>query len=123
MGLFLVQYLGNGFNLVDVAQLTYNQYYFDTERKAFRFHRKKTRGRSMRNSEVIIPIIEPLQRILDDIAAPPTLNAQVFPQILRGLTTEDKIRNRVKDENSNIQDRVIKICHDVLHWEVKPSGT
>ena len=123
LGLFLVQYLGNGFNLVDVAQLTYNQYYIDTERKAFRFHRKKTRGRSMRNSEVIIPIIEPLQRILDDIAAPPTLNAQVFPQILRGLTTEDKIRNRVKDENSNIQDRVIKICHDVLHWEVKPSGT
>ena len=33
LGLFLVQYLGNGFNLVDVGQLTYSQYYFDTERK------------------------------------------------------------------------------------------
>ncbi|MBO6251195.1 MAG: hypothetical protein J6N71_07600 [Muribaculaceae bacterium] len=38
LGLFLVQYLGNGFNLVDVAQLTYSQYYFDTERRAFKFY-------------------------------------------------------------------------------------
>lgn len=30
---------------------------------------------------------------------------------------------RTSAENSNIQDRVIKICQDVLHWEVRPSGT
>ena len=123
LGLFLVQYLGNGFNLVDVGQLTYSQYYFDTERKAFRFYRKKTRGRSTGGAEVIIPIIEPLQRILDEIAAPPKLNAYVFPQVLEGATHERDIRKRVSGENSNIQDRVIKICEDVLHWEVRPSGT
>ena len=123
LGLFLVQYLGNGFNLVDVGQLTYSQYYFDTERKAFKFYRKKTRGRSTSGSEVIIPIIEPLQRILDDIAAPPKLNAHVFPDILKGATHERDIRIRVSGENSNVQDRVIKICHDILHWEVRPSGT
>jgi integrase len=123
LGLFLVQYLGNGFNLVDVGQLTYSQYYFDTERKAFRFYRKKTRGRSTGGAEVIIPIIEPLQRILDEIAAPPKLNAYVFPHVLEGATHERDIRKRVSGENSNIQDRVIKICEDVLHWEVRPSGT
>ena len=123
LGLFLVQYLGNGFNLVDVGQLTYSQYYFDTERKAFQFHRKKTRGRSTNGSEVIIPIIEPLQKILDEIAAPPTRDGYVFPQVLKGATHERDIRKRVSDENSNIQDRVIKICQEVLHWEVRPSGT
>ena len=123
LGLFLVQYLGNGFNLVDVGQLTYSQYYFDTERKAFKFYRKKTRGRSTNGSEVIIPITEPLQRILDDIAAPLKLNAYVFPHVLEGATHERDIRKRVSGENSNVQDRVIKICKDVLHWEVRPSGT
>ena len=122
LGLFLVQYLGNGFNLVDVGQLTYSQYYFDTERKAFRFYRKKTRGRSTGGAEVIIPIIEPLQCILDEIAAPPKLNAYVFPHVLEGATHERDIRKRVSGENSNVQDRVIKICKDVLHWEVRPSG-
>ena len=123
LGLFLVQYLGNGFNLVDVAQLTYSQYYFDTERRAFKFYRKKTRGRSKNGGEVIIPITEPLQHILDDIAAPPKLNALVFPHILEGATHERDIRKRVSGENSNVQDRLIKICKDVLHWEVRPSGT
>ena len=28
LGLFLVQYLGNGFNLADAAHLTYNDHYF-----------------------------------------------------------------------------------------------
>ena len=123
LGLFLVQYLGNGCNLVDVAQLTYSQYFFDTERRAFRFYRKKTRLRSKNSSEVIIPIIEPLRRIVEEIGAPPKLNAPVFPQILNGVTKENEIRERVSNENSNIQDRVIKVCQDVLHWEVRPSGT
>ena len=55
LGLFLVQYLGNGCNLVDVAQLTYSQYFFGTERRAFRFYRKKTRLRSKNSSGIIIP--------------------------------------------------------------------
>ena len=123
LGLFLVQYLGNGFNLVDVGQLTYSQYYFDTERKAFRFHRTKTRGRSLNGSEVIIPITEPLQHILDEIAAPPVLGARVFPDILQGEVTEQKIRVITCQWNSNIQDRLQKICKDVLGWEVMPSST
>lgn len=64
-----------------------------------------------------------MQHILDDIAAPPKLNALVFPHILEGATHERDIRKRVSGENSNVQDRLIKICKDVLHWEVRPSGT
>ena len=123
LGLFLVQYLCNGFNLVDASELRYNSYYFNSERKAFKFNRIKTTNRSESGSEVIIPIIPPLQRILDDIAAEPKLNALVFPYILDGATTKAEKRVHTSAENSNIQDRVIKICQDVLHWEVRPSGT
>jgi len=72
---------------------------------------------------VIIPIIEPLQHILDEIAAEPELNAHVFPHILEGATTEEAIRKRTSQANSNVQDRLIKVCQEVLHWEVRPSGT
>lgn len=54
LGLFLVQYLCNGFNLADAAQLTYNNFYFQSQGKAFLFNRKKTAGRSENGAEVII---------------------------------------------------------------------
>lgn len=123
LGLFLAQYLCNGFNMADAGELTYSQYYFDTGRKAFKFKRVKTTNRTEGGSEVIIPIIEPLQRILDEIAAEPVLNGFVFPDILQGAELKVDKRKRISQENSNVQDRVIKICQDVLHWEVRPSGT
>ena len=83
----------------------------------------KTTNRTEDGSEVIIPIIDPLQRILDEIAAEPVLNGFVFPEILQGATLKADKRKRISQENSNVQDRIIKICQDVLHWEVRPSGT
>lgn len=123
LGLFLAQYLCNGFNMADAAELKYSKFYFDSSRKAFKFKRVKTRNRTEGGSEVIIPIIEPLQKILDEIAAEPVLNGFVFPDILQGATHKADKRKRISQENSNVQDRVIKICEDVLHWEVRPSGT
>lgn len=70
-----------------------------------------------------MPIIEPLQKILDEIAAKPVKNDYVFPEILKGATDELSIRRRIQQENSNVQDRVINICKHVLNWEVRPSGT
>ena len=123
LGLFLAQYLCNGFNMADAAELKYSQFYFDSGRKAFKFKRVKTRNRTEGGGEVIIPIIEPLQKVLDEIAAEPVLNGFVFPDVLHGMTHKADKRKRISQENSNVQDRVIKICEDVLHWEVRPSGT
>ena len=123
LGLFLVQYLCNGFNMADAAELKYSKFYFDSGRKAFKFKRVKTRNRTEGDGEVIIPIIEPLQKILDEIAAEPILNGFVFPDILQGATHKANKRKRISQENSNVQDRVIKICEDVLHWKVRPSET
>ena len=42
VGLFLSQYLCNGFNMADAGELKYSHFYFDTGRKAFKFKRVKT---------------------------------------------------------------------------------
>ncbi|MCD8202697.1 MAG: integrase [Prevotella sp.] len=125
LGLFLVQYLCNGFNLADAARLQYNDYYYQNEGKAFLFNRKKTADRSAGDSEVVIPIIEPLQKILDEIAAAPTRGGYVFPEIFHGATSERERRKRTSQENANIRHRVTRICHEVLHWDksICPSGT
>jgi len=123
LGIFLVQYLCNGFNLADAGLLTYNKYYFDNERKAFKFHRKKTRNNSGNGSEVIVPIIEPLQVILDDIAAEPVLDGLVFPTIIKGAKNEAEFFKRTAQENANVKKRVGRVCQEILGWEVRPSGT
>lgn len=123
LGLFLAQYLCNGFNLTDAGRLQYNRTYFAEGGKAFEFMRKKTSARSNDMSVVIVPIIEPLQVILNEIGAKPEKDAYVFPQIFKGVTDESQRRKMTVQENSNIKDRMIRICKDVLGWDKVVSGT
>ena len=73
-------------------------------------------------SVVIVPIIEPLKVILDDIAAKPERDAYVFPQIFNGVMDELTRRKLTVQENSNIKDRMNRICKDVLGWDKVVSG-
>lgn len=123
LGLFLAQYLCNGFNLADEGRLQYNRTYFAEGGRAFEFMRKKTSARSNGMSVVIVPIIPPLQTILDEIGAKPKKGAYVFPQIYNGVEDEVIRRKLTVQENSNIKDRVIRICKEVLGWDKEPSGT
>lgn len=122
LGLFLIQYLCNGFNLADAAQLTYDDYYYLSGGKAFRFFRKKTKERNAESSEVIIPITEELQFILEDLAAKPEKGQLVFPFIVGDAGTPEQKRDRVKLWNSNVQDRLYKLTKE-LGWNISPSGT
>lgn len=123
LGLFLVQYLCNGFNLADAARLQYNSTYWKEGGKAFEFMRKKTAARSADNSVVVVPIIPPLQKILDEIAASPTKGGYVFPFIFNGVENEEERRRLSGLENSNVRDRLQRICKEVLHWEKIVTGT
>lgn len=123
LGLFLVQYLCNGFNLADAGRLQYNRTYFAEGGRAFEFMRKKTSARSNSMSVVVVPIIEPLKVILDEIAAKPEKDAYVFPHIFNGVTDELQRRKMTVQENSNIKDRMNRICKDVLGWDKVVSGT
>lgn len=62
------------------------------------------------------PIIEPLKVIPDEIAAKPEKDAYVFPHIFNGVTNELTRRKLTVQENSNIKDRMNRICKDVLGW-------
>lgn len=125
LGLFLVQYLCNGFNLTDAARLTYDDYYYQNSGKAFLFNRKKTKDRSGNAGEVSIPIIKPLQTILDQIAAPAVRGGFVFPDIFHGEINEEARRKLCLQENSNLRDRMERICHEALGWDIsiKPTST
>lgn len=117
LGLFLVQYLCNGFNLADAAELTYDSLFFSSDHQQFEFLRKKTAGRSTKPSWVVIPIIEPLQVILNELAAPIARDARVFPFILKDAVTEKDVRRRLSQENKNIKNRVQRIAKEVLDWD------
>ena len=123
LGIFLVQYLCNGFNLADAARLEYNSTYWKEGGRAFEFMRKKTAARSNDMSVVIVPIIPPLQKILDDIAAPPVKGGYVFPFLFNGVTDEAKRRKIQRQENSNVRDRLQRICREVMNWDKIVSGT
>lgn len=113
LGLFLAQYLCNGFNLADAAHLTYNEHYFINGRQSFQFIRQKTEERS--EVEVVIPIIPALQVILDEIAAPPVKGTLVFPEIYGDAQTPEQKKRRVAMENQNIKKRVRRLVESLCH--------
>ena len=70
----------------------------------------------------MIPIIPPLQTILDQIAAPPIKGSLVFPGIYGDALTPIEKRKRVAMENQNIKKRVRRLVKS-MGWEVQPSCT
>ena len=123
LGLFLAQYLCNGCNLADIARLQYNNTYYKEGGRAFEFMRHKTAARSNNNSVVIVPITEHLKKILDEIAAPPTKGGYVFPYIFKGVIDEEEQRRLCCLENSNVKDRLQRVCTEILGWNKTPTGT
>ena len=124
LGMFLAQYLCNGCNLYDLALVRYDDYYDISEHKALRFFRHKTKDHSESGSEVIIPIISPLKRLLDDLAAPAKKGTLVFPFLLGENIDPDskKARDKIHQENHNIADRIKKIA-EIIDWDIRPSST
>ena len=120
LGLFLVQYLGNGFNLADAARLTYNDFYYFSGGRAFQFVRQKTKDR--RSQEVVIPITRFLKAVLDEIATEPTPDRLVFPGILNGATTATEEQKKISQVNQNIRKHMAKVTEH-LGWAVRPTST
>ncbi len=120
LGLFLFMYLGNGCNLADVAELTYNDLYYATGGKALSFIRQKTLGRNF--FETMIPITEPLSHIIDRICAKPQSGGRLFPTIYGDSTTQkEKIRKKnTTCCNMNLR---LKRITDAIGWDVKLSAT
>lgn len=126
LALFLMQYLCCGCNLIDLALLEYNSFYFDNHQKAFRFIRRKTANETSDGDgmEVIVPIIDPMRVIIDSLGAKPKLGSRVFPFLLGDIESFDgeAIRKRIHQCNKDIAERMAKVAADI-GWTVKPTGT
>lgn len=126
LGMFLIQYLSNGCNLVDLALLRYNHHYYDSNARILQFVRHKTHKEAKDGSgmEVVVPLIEPLKELLGAYAAAPEPDALVFPFLLGNTLNENELRqrNKVKQEGKNIADRMKKVAQS-LGWTQTPTGT
>ena len=126
LAMFLMQYLSCGCNLVDLALMRYNRFYFDSDRKAFQFirHKSEDETKDGEGMEVIVPIIEPMREILDMYGAEPKLDALVFPFLMGDVMDADVMtkRDRMHQENKNVAHRMKKVALR-LGWSVYPTGT
>lgn len=126
LGMFLMQYLSCGCNLVDLALLRYNRFYFESEGKAFQFirHKSENETKDGEGMEVIVPIIEPMREVLEAYAAKPVVDALVFPFLMGDDINADEMtkRERMHQENKNVAHRMKKVAL-CLGWEVYPTGT
>ena len=126
LAMFLMQYLSCGCNLIDLALLRYNRYYFDTNGAAFRFIRRKTEDETKDGDgmEVIVPITEPMMEILNVYSPSPKLDQLVFPFLMEGAIDKNAevIRKRICQENQNVRERLKKLM-DAIGWTVNPTGT
>lgn len=121
LGIFLAQYLCNGCNLADLAELKYDDYFFATQGRALRFVRHKTKDRSAK--EVIIPITHHLESVLKQLASPAETGCLVFPEIAKNAVGNDReLQRRVRQENKNVRERMSRLL-SCLEWSVSPSGT
>ena len=122
LGLFLFQYLGNGMNMADVAHITYNDHYIQSKEKSLLFNRIKTKDRTDDESEVIVPIIPALKRIIDELGEPFKKDGRLFPFILQDAVTKDDIKVRIAQENQNIRKRIARLTQH-LGWKISPTST
>lgn len=126
LAMFLMQYLCCGCNLIDLALLRYNRYYFDTNGSAFRFIRHKTEDevKDGDGMEVIVPVTEPMKEILNVYSPSPKSDQLVFPFIMEDDADKDAeaIRKRICQENKNVRERLKKLM-DAIGWSMNLTGT
>lgn len=110
LGYFLFSYLGNGLNVANMADLTYNEHYHNSNDTELAFMRKKTGDRTNDKSFVIIPIdLTPVQALLARLANKPVAGGYVFP------INKDGESEAVKEEharkcNANIRKALSKLA-------------
>ena len=121
LGLFLFMYLGDGQNMADTLRLTYDEWYFATHGKQIRFYRNKTKDRNESASEVIFPVTEEMQKILDKYANKPEPGVRVFPIMKTSITLKQELD--VIDRYNKYIRKHMAIVAELIGMEQKPTST
>jgi integrase len=125
LGMMLFMYLGNGMNLRDVFSLRYDNYYYSTGKKQFRFYRHKVADRTAA-AEIVFPILPEMRIIIDRYNEAhhikETDGSLVFPY-LKGITDEaEQIRmtalanHVIRDSMKSVSEAVGLSCVPTPTW-------
>jgi integrase len=125
LGMMLFMYLGNGMNLRDVFSLRYDNYYYSTGKKQFRFYRHKVADRTAA-AEIVFPILPEMRIIIDRYNEAhhikETDGSLVFPY-LKGITDEaEQIRmtalanHVIRDSMKAVSEAVGLSCVPTPTW-------
>ena len=125
LGMMLFMYLGNGMNLRDVFSLRYDNYYYSTGKKQFRFFRHKVADRTTA-AEIVFPILPELRTIIDRYNEAHHIKeaegSLVFPY-LKGITDEaEQIRmtalanHVIRDSMKAVSEAVGLSCVPTPTW-------
>lgn len=106
---WLMLYFCNGCNARDFLTLKWEEDYFQNNELSF--IRSKTKSKS--ESLVLIPIIEPLQRLLSQYATTPQRGNFLFPVLLNNAKTEEQISIQANYLNARIREGIEKVCEEL----------
>lgn len=110
LGMWLISYLANGMNLVDIANLKWDKHYFKSKGNEISFVRQKTKDSTSDEIIIYIPIIEYLKPLLEELGTKPEKGKLIFPYICEGAKDEKNRIDKIGFENKNIAKRMEKIC-------------
>lgn len=122
LGYFLFTYLANGMNVADMVNLKYDNYYFMSNGKEFQFERKKTAESSKHNSDVFVPVLEPMRILLERLANTPKTGGYVFP-INKGYENAKTADEHIHKTNANIRKALAKLFPLVGLGDIIPTAT
>lgn len=127
--LFVFSYLGGGINVADMAQLRWDDFYYNSGEVELRFVRQKTKDSSSKYQITLIPIIGVVRDILNRQASKPERGALVFPSITEGvdesLPPAEKMKETAKAvslENQRIRKHLNKLGAKIgLSQKISPT--
>ena len=100
---FLFSYFCSGMNMIDIANLKYQ----DIEKDYFTFVRRKTRDTSKNVPEARIFMSPPVKQIIAEIGVKSTMPGDfIFPILTRGMSEEEEyrvVRQHIKQVNKYIK--------------------
>lgn len=122
IGFWLFSYLAGGMNIADMAELSWNEYYFGQGKESdLSFVRKKVED--SHGEKTYIAISPVMRKILDKYGSVPELGKRIFPQILcYENPTPEQTARRVQQVNANIRAHMDKVCKILeLPFSISPT--
>lgn len=113
VNMFLLSYLANGANLVDIVKLRFDEWWSRSGGKELRFIRHKTRETTSAPIYIYVPVTEHLAEVMRRLGIAEKKGAFLFPDALKGCDTPKKEAKRLGQMNKVIGKRLKAVCAEL----------